>query len=188
MLEGGYREPTIMRWPGRIPAGTKTDTLCSSIDLLPTIATLIGADQPKNKIDGKDIRPILFGKKNAKSPHDAFWCYYLGGQLQAVRNDRFKLVYPHRYRSLAGRAGGDGGQPAEYEMKSIGLSLFDLDNDVSELKNVIDDFPEVVEELQDLGGKARIELGDRLTKRSGTEKRPPGKLEPGDEELPLVWK
>lgn len=188
MLEGGYREPTIMRWPGKIPAGTTTDTLCSTIDLLPTIAMLIDADQPQNKIDGKDIRPIMFGKANAVSPHEAFWCYYSGGQLQAVRNDRFKLVFPHRYRSLAGRSGGTGGQPAEYEMRSIELSLFDLDTDVSESKNVIDEFPEVVAKLQQSAKKARSELGDRLMKRAGAEKRPAGKLGPGDEELPLVWK
>ncbi len=185
MFEGGYREPTVMRWTGKIPAGTTTDALCSTIDLLPTIANLIDADLPKNKIDGKDIRPIMFDSPGAKSPHEAFWCYYGGGQLQAVRNDRFKLVFPHQYRTLAGRKGGVDGQPADYEQASVKLSLFDLDNDVSESKNVIDKFPEVVAELQESAERARQELGDRLSKRKGSEKRPPGKLEPGDEELPL---
>jgi len=188
MFEGGYREPTIMRWKGRIPAGTTTDMLCSTIDLLPTIAHLIGADLPDQKIDGKDIRSVMFDSADAKSPHEAFWCYYRVGQLQAVRNDRFKLVFPHQYRTLAGRPGGSGGLSTNYEQRSIELSLFDLDNDVSETKNVINDFPKVVAELQKLAETARQELGDRLTKRKGKEQRPPGKLEPGDEELPLVWK
>ncbi len=188
MFEGGYREPTIMRWTGKIPAGTTTDALCSTIDLLPTIANLIGADLPPKKIDGKDISPIMFGDPEAKSPHDAFWCYYAGGQLQAVRNDRFKLVFPHQYRTLAGRAGGTGGRPVAYEQATIELSLFDLDEDVSETRNVIDEFPDVVAELQKQAEQARNELGDRLTKRNGKENRAPGKLAPGDEELPLVWK
>jgi arylsulfatase A-like enzyme len=177
-----------MRWKGKIPAGTKTDMLCSTIDLLPTIANLIGAELPKNKIDGKDIRPVMFGSPGATSPHEAFWCYYGGGQLQAIRNDRFKLVFPHKYRTLAGRAGGDGGTPVDYGQASVELSLFDLDNDVSETTNVIKDFPDIAAGLQKSAETARQELGDRLTKRKGKEKRPPGRLQAGDEKLPLVWK
>ncbi len=188
MFEGGYREPTIMRWPGKIPAGTKTDMLCSTIDLLPTVAHLIGAELPARKIDGKDIRLVMFGTPGTTPPHESFWCYYGGGQLQAVRNDRFKLVFPHTYRTLAGRKGGDGGQPVEYENASIELSLFDLDNDLSESKNVIEKFPDVVAMLQEMAEQARDELGDQLTKRVGKESRSPGKLGPGDEKLPLVWK
>lgn len=187
MFEGGYREPTIMRWPGKIPAGTSTDTLCSTIDLLPTVAHLIGAELPERKIDGKDIRPVMFATPEHKSPHESFWCYYGGGQLQAVRDDRFKLVFPHTYRTLAGRKGGDGGEPVEYESSSLELSLFDLDNDVSESTNVIDQFPEVVTRLHQAAEQAREELGDQLTKRSGKENRAPGKRQPDDEKLPLVW-
>ncbi|WP_236622110.1 sulfatase [Novipirellula maiorica] len=120
MFEGGYREPTLMWWKGKIPAGTTCDKLCSSIDLLPTVAKLIGAEVPEDasrKIDGKDIRPLMFGDENASSPHDAFYCYYSGGELHAVRNERFKLTFPHRYRTLAGRSGGDGGTPSAYEMQ-----------------------------------------------------------------------
>ena len=64
--------------------------------------------------------------------------------MQAIRNDRFKLVFPHTYRTLNGHPGGTGGLPVAYQQKKIGLSLFDLDSDVSETKNVIDEFPEVV--------------------------------------------
>jgi arylsulfatase A len=187
MFEGGYREPTIMRWKGKIPAGSKTDMLCSTIDLLPTVAHLIGAELPEQKIDGKDIRPVMFGAAGPKAPHDSFWCYYSGGQLQAVRDDRFKLVFPHKYRTLSGRKGGDGGRPADYEMADADLSLYDLDNDISETNNVIDQYPDVVAQLEKSAEQARHELGDRLQKRKGTENRLPGKLEPGDEELPLLW-
>jgi arylsulfatase A-like enzyme len=188
MFEGGYREPTVMWWKGRIPAGTRCDQLCSTIDVLPTVAKLIGADLPEHKIDGKDIRPLMFGEPDAESPHDAFYCYYGGGQLQAVRNDRFKLVFPHTYRTLKGHPGGTGGLPIPYQQAKIGLSLFDLDNDVSESKNVIDEYPEVVKELTAAAEQAREDLGDKLTGRKGSGVRPAGKRAPDEEALPLVWR
>jgi arylsulfatase A-like enzyme len=188
MFEGGYREPTVMWWKGKIPAGTECDSLASSIDVLPTVAKLIGADLPSHKIDGKDIRPLMFGEPDAKSPHQEFYCYYGGGQLQAVRNERFKLVFPHKYRTLNGHPGGIGGLPIQYKQKEAVLSLYDLDNDISESKNVIKDHPEVVKSLQAAAERARVDLGDKLTKRKGSGTREAGKLGPDDEKLPLVWR
>ena len=188
MFEGGYREPTLMWWKGKIPAGTSCDKLCSSIDLLPTIAGLIGADLPPNRLDGHDITPLMFGEKDAKSPHDAFYCYYGGGQLQAVREERFKLVFPHRYRSLNGHPGGTGGLPIAYKSLQAELALYDLDEDPGETKNVINEYPEVVAKLQAAAEEAREDLGDKLTKREGKNVRAPGRMEAGDEELPLLWR
>jgi arylsulfatase A-like enzyme len=188
MFEGGYREPTLMRWKGTIPPGTSCDQLCSTIDILPTVARLIGAELPPHKIDGQDIRPLMFGDPDARSPHQAFCCYYGNGELQAVRNDRFKLVFPHTYRTLAGKPGGDGGQPAAYQQARIGLSLFDLDEDVSETISVLDEHPDVVGQLRAAAERAREDLGDALSGRKGGGIRTVGRLEPGDERLPLVWK
>ncbi len=184
-FEGGIREPTIMWWPGRIPAGTVCDELASTIDILPTMAALIGAELPKHKIDGKDIRPLMFGQPGARSPHEVFYCYYAGGQLQAVRDRRWKLHLPHSYRTLAGRPGGTGGKPAPYSQAKIGLALFDLKNDVGETTNVADKHPEVVQRLMEYAEQAREDLGDRLTDRKGKGIRPPGRLQEGDERL--VW-
>ena len=83
MWEGGYREPCVMRWPGKIPTDTKCDEFAVTIDLLPTIADLIGAQLPSDQvIDGKEIWPLMSGEDGTQSPHDAFWCYY-GGELRA---------------------------------------------------------------------------------------------------------
>ena len=187
MFEGGYREPTIMWFKGRIPAGTTCDTLCSTIDILPTVAGMIDADLPDHKIDGHDIRPLMFGDAGAQTPHDAFLCYYKGGELQAVRNERFKLMFKHKYRTLNGAVGTNDGLPIKYSNHEIGLSLFDLDNDLSETPNVYDKFPDVVKELEAAAERAREDLGDKLTKRKGTGVRPIGKMNPDDEKLPLVW-
>src|SRR6266498_390770 len=82
--EGGTREPCIMRWPGRIPAGTESKEMLMSLDLFPTIAKVIGAELPKHRIDGLDVWPIISGKGSAKNPHQAYWFYYEVNQLQAV--------------------------------------------------------------------------------------------------------
>ncbi len=176
MFEGGYREPTIMQWTGKIPAGTTCDQLASTIDILPTVAALIGAELPAHRIDGKDIRPLMFDQPGAKSPHEAFYCYYGGGELQAIRNDRWKLHFPHSYRTLAGRPGGTGGIPVKYETAKIGRALYDLTNDVEETTNVIDEHPDVVAVLEKHAEAARADLGDRLTDRPGSGTRPAGRM------------
>ena len=187
MFEGGYREPTIMWWKGKIPAGTECEQLCSTIDLLPTVAKLIDAPLPQHKIDGKDILPLMTGQANATTPHKAFYCYYGGGQLQAVRNEQFKLVFPHSYRTLNGHPGGTGGFPIGYKQAKAKLSLFDLNEDVSETTNVIAKHPHVVKQLMAAAETARVDLGDTLQKRKGNGVRPPGKLDAQDERLPLQW-
>ena len=183
MFEGGCRVPTLMRWTGRIPAGTTCEELASTLDILPTVAHLIGADLPQHPIDGHDISPLMFGVPGAQSPHEAFYCYYSGGQLQAVRDRRWKLHFPHSYRTLAGRPGGTGGTPAPYSQAKIEQELFDLKTDPQESVNVASEHPEVVQRLEQLAEKARAELGDTLTQRKGTALRPPGRLGPDDERL-----
>ncbi|TWU04000.1 sulfatase family protein [Neorhodopirellula pilleata] len=176
MWEGGYREPCLMHWPGTIPAGTTCDKLASTIDLLPTIARLAGAELPERTIDGKPIVDLMLDVPGAVSPHTSFAGYYGGGQLQIVRNERFKLVFPHRYRTLNGRPGGTGGMPTDYSQQSSGFELYDLENDVSETTNVMDQYPDVVVELQAAAEQYRVQLGDSLQKRVGQDIRGPGKL------------
>ena len=176
MFEGGYREPTLMQWTGEIPAGTTCDQLASTIDILPTVAALIGAELPAHPIDGKNILPLMLGEPGAKSPHESFYCYYGGGELQAIRNDRWKLHFPHSYRTLAGQPGGSDGIPSNYQTAKIGRALFDLKNDVNETTNVIDEHPDVVALLEKHAEAARADLGDRLTDRDGSGIRPAGKM------------
>ncbi len=183
MFEGGYREPTIMWWPGKIPAGTSCDELASTIDILPTVAHLIGADLPEHKIDGKDIRPLMFGESGACSPHEAFACYYGGGQLQAIRDRQFKLHFPHTYRTLDGRPGGTDGTPTPYSQAKISQVLYDLKTDPGETTDVAAEYPEVVARLQAAAEAARVDLGDKLQKRRGSGVRPVGKLTPQDKRL-----
>ncbi len=183
MFEGGYREPTVMHWPGKIPAGTVCDELASTIDILPTVARLIDAELPEHSIDGHDIRPLMFSHADAVSPHQTFYCYYSGGELQAVRDRQFKLHFPHRYRTMAGRPGGTDGRPTGYSQARTAQVLYDLKADPGETTDVTASHPEVVERLLRAAEVARNDLGDKLTKRAGPGIRPAGKLTPDDQRL-----
>ncbi|TWU54321.1 Arylsulfatase [Rubripirellula tenax] len=122
-FEGGMREPTVVRWPGKIPSGKPNDELMTTMDLLPTFAKLAGAAIPTDRvIDGKDIWPTLIG--DAQTPHKAFF-YHGGNKLQAVRSGKWKLHV-------------NKGKPAQ---------LYDLKNDIGEKKNVIESNPEVTQKL-----------------------------------------
>ncbi|MFH1920046.1 MAG: sulfatase [Planctomycetota bacterium] len=179
MFDGGCREPTVMWWPGTIPGGTVCKTPAMTIDLLPTIAHLVGAKLPEHAIDGKNVWPLIAGEPGAQSPHEAYFFYY-GRQLQAVRMGQWKLHFPHKYRTLAGRAGGTGGTPVPYEQAEVGLSLFDLENDVGETTDVAGEHPDVVARIRALADRMRAELGDASTKQQGSGVREPGRLEEGD--------
>ena len=166
MFEGGCREPTLAWWPGTIPPGSVCREPAMTIDLLPTVAHLIGAELPKERIDGKNIW-ALFVSENAKSPHEAYYLYQ-GNMLHAVRQGKWKLHYPHGYRTMEGKPGGTGGIPTNYSQGKIGLSLFDLEKDIGETKNLKDQFPEVTDRLSKLGKSFHADLAK--------SKRPAGKI------------
>ena len=122
-LEGGMREPTVIRWPAKIPAGKDNDELMTAMDLLPTFAKLAGAEVPTDRIiDGKDITATLTGE--AKTPHDRFF-YHGGNSLKAVRSGDWKLHW-------------NGRKPTH---------LYNLATDIAEKKNLIKEEAEVVKRL-----------------------------------------
>jgi arylsulfatase len=177
--EGGTREPCVMRWPGRIPAGTECTQMLMTIDLFPTIAKLINADLPKHKIDGLDVWPIISGKSGAKNPHASYWFYYEVNELQSVvtADGRWKLQLPHTYRTLGGRPGGHGGMPVPYEQRKLERAeLYDLVNDISEATDVAGQHADIVKGLEVEAEEARQELGDTLTRRKGQGVREPGRV------------
>lgn len=175
MFDGGCREPAIMWWPGKIPASTVCQEPAMTIDILPTMASLIGADLPKHKIDGMDIWPLIAGEPGAASPQKAYFFYY-GNQLEAMRMGPWKLHFPHGYRTMAGRPGGTDGIPTDYSQADIGLSLFNLRTDMGETTDVKDIFPEVLAEMSKLADVMRQDLGDSAGKIQGTGRRPAGRL------------
>ena len=165
-FEGGHRVPAIVRWPGTIPGNQISDKLMSSMDVFPTVAKLSGGKVPDDRvIDGKDVRAVLMGDKDAKG-HDVLY-YYGGYLLEAVRENNWKLHLPRKkenkvYWSKGKKLGGilDLEKPL----------LFDLSSDPTEKKDVAAKHPEVVKRLLAHAEKARAELGD--WNRIGSDQKP----------------
>jgi len=150
--EGGLRIPCIARWPGHVPGGTTCGELVAAMDLLPTFAGLAGAPLPEDRrIDGADIRPLLFGETDAATPHDAFF-YYHGYHLEAVRSGRWKL---HLRRRV----------------------LYNLADDIGETRDRLADCPEVAQRLEAMAEACRRDLGDAAVGRVGEGRRPCGRVE-----------
>jgi arylsulfatase A-like enzyme len=147
-MEGGMRVPCVMRWPGRIPAGESCDELASTIDLLPTFAGLADAKAVDRIIDGKDIFALMTGEAGAKSPHEAFYFYYMR-QLQAVRSGKWKLHLPTEEIKIGNKT-----------VKKRGMQLFDLSNDIGETTDMSAKHPDVVKRLMGLAEKGRADIGD----------------------------
>ena len=177
-FEGGVRVPFVVRYPPVVPAGTTCETPCMTIDVLPTIVELTGAAPPARKIDGRSILAQFRGTPGADPPHEALFFWYRKDELQAMRMGRWKLHFPHAYRSLEGRPPGNNGRPAKYTYGvRIGPALFDLVEDPGELENVAAAHPEVVARMRELAASARTELGDSLSKVDGLEIRRPMRVE-----------
>ncbi len=180
--DGGTRVPFIIRWPGHIPAGAVCPEMAMTIDLLPTLARLIGAKLPDHKIDGLDIWPLLAGQKDAKNPHEAYFFYgipfgvWSGAELESVRTAHWKLILPHTYRSLGGRKPGMDGWPGEYQRQPVlEPELYDMQSDIEERHDVAAKQPEVVQKLLGLAEACRADLGDLITHRKGAGVREPGR-------------
>ena len=90
---------------------------------------------------------------------------------------KWKLILPHRYRTLAGKEGGTGGIPVPYSNVNSGMELYNLADDIGEQNDLASNYPEVVKRLQNYAAKARKDLGDNLTKTKGSGTREPGKVE-----------
>lgn len=176
--EGGTRVSCIMRYPGKIPAGTESDAMLMTIDLLPTIAHLTGAKLPEHKIDGKNVWPLITGPSDTKNPHEFYAFYFENNQLQAITSGdgKWKLQLPHKYRSLPkDKPRATGGIPVNYQQQVIATAeLYDLYTDISESRNVADQNPEIVKKLEGYAEEIRAELGDSITKRTGAGVREAG--------------
>ena len=173
--EGGQREPCIMKWSGKIPAGKTCNKLSSTIDLLPTIAAVTGAKLPEKKIDGVDLVPLLKGDEDA-NPREHFYYYYHRNNLEAVRKGQWKLVLPHGFRSYEGVLPANNGFPGQYAQGHTEQALYNLTRDPGERYDVQEIYPGVVDEILKLAEEARSDLGDDLTNRTGENVREHGKL------------
>jgi arylsulfatase A-like enzyme len=138
LYEGGIRVPMVVRWPGRIKPGLKTAHAAAHYDVLATLAEIAGADVP-DETDGTSFVPTLLSRRRRqKKPEYLFWDFAgYGGQL-AVRMGKWKGIKQNV------RKNPDA--PAE---------LYDLENDISESRNVAKDYPAVAARIERIMLEAR---------------------------------
>ncbi len=138
-FEGGVRVPTICRWPGKIPAGTSTMAITTTMDWLPTIAHLVGAEPPSDrKLDGVDVWTVLSGETDqlgasSSGPRTEF-LYFRSLNLQAIRQGAFKLRLEEN-------------------------ELYNLDQDIGESQDVAASHPEIVAKLRQRADEVDADLG-----------------------------
>lgn len=146
-FDGGTRSATVIKYPAKLEAGRVLGRPLSTIDVLPTLAYLAGAELPDHAIDGKNVWPLLVGGKEAAHPHE-YYVFEYGGQLEAVlsADGRWKMHLPHSYRHVL-EEGHDGAR-GKTTWRRIGWALFDLEADPLETTNVMAEYPEVVERLK----------------------------------------
>jgi arylsulfatase A-like enzyme len=141
--EGGQRVPCVVWAPGRVPAGTESDALLTTMDLFPTVAALASAPPSDRKIDGFDITDTLCG--NAPSPRTEMVYYTANGQLDGLLQKEWKLLL-----------GKPSGKNKAAKRKP---ELYNLSTDISESTNLAEKHPEKVAALA-----ARMkELDDEIT-------------------------
>ena len=142
--EGGMRVPGIVRWGGRVPAGSVCDEVASTIDLLPTIAEITGAQLPDHPIDGLSILATLKDPKTASPRREAGYFYYRNNRIEAVRLGDWKLRIGAAKKPKRAKGQASAAPPKR------SVELYNLTAEINESTNLAAKHPEVVAKLQKL--------------------------------------
>ncbi len=130
--EGGVRVPFFVRWDGKIEAGRDIDTIAAHIDILPTLAALAGAEYPGNQVEGRSLLPLI---ENPQAPWE----------------DRYFFTHVARWKT--------GEEPNDHQWERFGVrnqrfrlvgmdQLYDMEQDPGQTTNVIEQHPEVAEQMK----------------------------------------
>jgi arylsulfatase A-like enzyme len=143
VYEGGHRVPFVVRWPGRVKAGAKSDQMICLTDLMATFAEIVGAKLPDNAgEDSVSLLSALLGTAQSQKPlREAIVHHSINGSF-AIRQGNWKLALC--------RDSGGWSAPLPGSREAAGLpdlQLYDLTADLGERKNVYREHPEVVERL-----------------------------------------
>jgi arylsulfatase A-like enzyme len=135
--EGGQRVPGIIAWPNHIPKGKISHELVSTLDIYPTLAKLSGSTIKDNLImDGIDVSHHLLDPENVRLAARPFFFYGRDGHLEAVRVGKWKL---HILKTGGWNKIKEGDFP---------VSLYNLEEDISEQINLAAQFPQIVARLK----------------------------------------
>jgi arylsulfatase A len=131
MYEGGIRTPMLVRWPGKVKAGSKNDIVSAFWDLMPTFADITGAEIPV-PTDGISFLPSLLGKKQKERDY-LYWEFHEQGGKMAVRMDNWKAVKLNIDKVPQGET-----------------ELYDLSADIGETNNIASSRPDIVKKMEEV--------------------------------------
>lgn len=130
--DGGFRVPSLWRWPNGLPAGRVESGLASNLDILPTVLGFAGLPAPDVELDGRDIGAMLRGE--GPSPHDQILLFN-NNHVAGLRTERWKLVARSYYRIY------------DAPLDHLPL-LFDMTADPGELYSLAARYPEVLADMR----------------------------------------
>jgi arylsulfatase A-like enzyme len=152
LFEGGIRLPTMISWKDKLPGNIVNDQFFVNYDWMPTLANLCNLKNIPKNIDGIDMSPMIENPGTASPRTTAFW---KSGNQWVVRKGKWKLIgFPK-----------DTSHKGDLDLEEDALFLSDLENDVSEMTNLANKYPEVVKEL----------IGDFINWEHGSAKYVPKK-------------
>lgn len=143
--EGGHRVPFVARWPGKVAAGaTSGETICLT-DMLATCAAIVGARLPENAgEDSYNVLPALLGEKKEGGIREATVHHSIDGRF-AIRQGAWKLAL------CPGSGGWASPKDAEAERRGLpAVQLYNLEDDLGEIRNLATERPEMVDRLTKL--------------------------------------
>lgn len=137
LYEGGIHVPFAVRWPARIKAGSSSDHILAFWDFLPTACEIAGIKPKDGALDGISFLPALLSNMNRQASHEyLYWEFNENqGPVQALRKGKWKAVKFYE-------------QPVE---------LYDLSSDMGEKKNVAEQHPDIIANMQQLLATARTD-------------------------------
>lgn len=136
LFEGGIRTPMIVKWPGMVKPGSKSDHISAFWDVMPTFADIAGVSIPQN-IDGISFLPTLTGE-GKQAQHDyLFWEFHEKGGKMAVRMGDWKAVKLDINTDPQGKT-----------------ELYNLSLDIGENNNVAAENPEIVKKMETIMNSA----------------------------------
>ncbi len=130
VYEGGHKVPAIAWWPGTIQPGTASDQLLLSLDVMPTLISLSGAQFPVRPLDGVDASPVLL-RNESLSARPLYWASMgnNGSRAEAMRDGPWKLVVLH-----------PKAKPGTFENEKV--ELYHLRRDPSETTDLAATYPD----------------------------------------------
>jgi arylsulfatase A-like enzyme len=154
MYEGGLRVPMIVRWPGRVPAGSVNEHVWYFADVMPTLAELAGAAPPKN-IDGISVVPTLLGKPGQRRHDYLYWeASGFDPKTGAIR------------RKTLAQAVRMGDWKAIRQRGNAAVELYDLSSDLGETTDVAERHRQIVAKIEAIMAAARVDPPPQLEPQS----------------------